>query len=62
MNKPDAVISADSGAALAGILGEVLNTSSVNRLIGNLVPGVLAQWAGKNPVKKKATKKATLIP
>jgi hypothetical protein len=50
--KPAAGEAVDKGVVLSGLLGEVIKTSSVSRLIGTMVPAVIAQWAGKNPFKK----------
>ncbi len=57
MNKAEVVMpavgaAAGSGSSPTGILGEVLKTSTANRLIGSLLPEVIGQWAGKNPLKK----------
>jgi len=52
VDMPAAGAVVESGAALSGLLGEVLKTSSANRLIGSMVPDVIGQWAGKNPIKK----------
>ena len=53
---PATGVAAGSGTALSGLLGEVLKTSSVNRLIASMVPEVVGQWAGKNPLKKIAAR------
>jgi len=50
--KPGAAAAAHGTSDLAGLLGEVVGTSTVSRLIGTLAPEVIARWAGTNPVKK----------
>jgi hypothetical protein len=50
--KPAAGAAVDSATALSGLLGEVLGTSTVSRIIGTMAPEVIARWAGKNPFKK----------